>query len=592
MAFWKLELAGLGAFLLLWRGWRLRRVAAEIGAIAFAGGAYIVGWLLVPMAWVIAALPWTWWVVVGVLRGRRRPLRMIGGGAFFGWLVGCGLHPESAAVVIGSAVLAGLLLHPRRWPRLALTVVVAAVVTLALAWPTLGYIGASEKRHVLASESPNSQRPPLTLRWAAVRQLVVPMVHGHPGRGDWRGPYPYSVVAAGVGGLALGLIVVGRPRRRRRRVVWAAAANLIFAAVLVYRLPPLDALLVRLPPIDSMTLPRFGVLLAWGFALLSALAVDGALSGRRRSGGWLAAATGAVAVVAMVSVPWQLAAIDFLLIVLTVLAFAVAHVLVNRAGWLAPLVAVELALYGLGINPIASPSDRLPLPQLVERLVALQEAAGGRVLGLGGMLPANLASRYGLADLRSYDPLRPRPYVRMMVALGDENPILGGALRRTPAGLSGAWSVRFLVTPPVAEATGWERVWSDDSGAIWRNPRWLPEVRIAGRVVEVSEEEGWRILMEDGIDFATEAVVRDLGIEVAAQARELVGFDFGASKILATVRCDGPCLLVVARPWAPGWQAQVDGESRGVVRANLAGLGVVVPAGHHDVELSYNPWRW
>jgi uncharacterized membrane protein YfhO len=58
------------------------------------------------------------------------------------------------------------------------------------------------------------------------------------------------------------------------------------------------------------------------------------------------------------------------------------------------------------------------------------------------------------------------------------------------------------------------------------------------------------------------------------------------------VRCDGPCLVVAARPWAPGWRALVDGRPALLVRANLAGLGVVVPAGEHGVELDYNPWRW
>jgi len=561
MAFWKLELAGLGAFLLLRRGRRLRWAAAAVGSLA-------------------------------ALRGRHRVGRTIAAGAALGWLLGCGLNPETAAIVVGSAVLAGAVLHPGRWRRLVVMLMVAAPVTLALAWPTLSYIVESQKFWDLRVHKPNLERPETMMRINAVQQLVVPMAHGHPGRGDWRAPYPQAAVATSVGGLALGLLVVGRTRRRHRRWVWATAANLAFAAVVVYRLPPLDALLVRLPPISSMTLPRFAVLLTWGLALLSAFAIDGAIGGRRRIWAWPAAATAAVVVAAVMSSPWRLATIDCLLIGLTVLAFAAASKLVDRPGWLAPLVAVELALYGLGINPTASPSDRLPRPQLVKRLVALQEAAGGRVLGLGGVFPANLASRYGLVDLRSYDPLRPRPYVRMMVALGDENPVLGGALRRTPAGLSGAWSVRFLVTPPAAEATGWERVWSDDSGAIWRNPRWLPELRIAGRVVEAGGDEGWRILMEDGIDFATEAVVRDSGIDIAASDRELVDFDLGASRILATVRCDGPCLLVVARPWAPGWRAQVDGESCGVVRANLAGLGVAVPAGQHDVELSYNPWRW
>ena len=64
------------------------------------------------------------------------------------------------------------------------------------------------------------------------------------------------------------------------------------------------------------------------------------------------------------------------------------------------------------------------------------------------------------------------------------------------------------------------------------------------------------------------------------------------SRITAEVICDGPCLLVVARPWAPGWKATVDHQATALVRANLAGIGTVVPPGRHQVTLHYNPWAW
>jgi hypothetical protein len=392
--------------------------------------------------------------------------------------------------------------------------------------------------------------------------------------------------------LAIGLLAAGRTHRRQSSVVLAAAANLCFAAIIVYRLPPVDALLVRLPPIDSMTLPRFAVLLAWSLALLTACAVHGAITGSRRSWHWSAGATGGVAMLALFSAPWLLASIDLFLVVVTVVAVAGARLLVDRPVWLAPLVAVELALYAIGINPVADPADRLPRPPLVERLIELEASEGGRVLGVGGMLPANLASRYGISDLRSYDPLRPLPFVMMMKALGDPNPGLGGPLQRAPAGLTGAWSVRFLVAPPefVASA-GWQPVWQAGGGSIWRNQRWLPEVRVVGRTVAANGDEGWRILTGGGFDFESMSVVPSAGIDVAAGATELVEVAVEAARIQATVQCDGPCLLVVARPWAPGWRVEVDGAKTELVRANLAGMGAAVPAGKHEVVLEYDPWR-
>jgi hypothetical protein len=592
MAFWKLELAGLGAFLLFWRAWRLRQPAAAVGAVAFAGGAYLVGWLLVPLSWVAASLPWLWWWATAVTRRRFRPWSVVGLGLACGWLMGGGLHPETAMIAVGSALVAGFVFHPRRWRRLVVVVVVSVSIAVALAWPTLGAIGGSEKSEWLRTERPNHHRPALSMRIDAVQQLVLPMVNGHPGRGDWQPSYPYPAAAVGIGGLALAAIVAGRVRRRYAAHRCAALVGLAAAAVLMYRVPPLDSLLVRVPPLSHMTLPRFGVLVVWGLAVWSALAVDGALVGRVRRFLWRAAAVLMLAAVALLAAPWRLAPFDLGLVGLTILAAASFGSVVRRPRWLAPMVAAELVLYAVGINPIAARADSLPRPQMVERLVDLQKKHGGRVMGLSGVFPANLAARYGLEDLRSYDPVRPRPYVRLMQLMGDPRPVLGGPLRSAPPRLCGAWSVRFLATPPGQHPAGWQPVWQGHGGRLWQNPFWLPEVRLAKRAVRAEGQAGWRLLADESLDFETEAVVPPDTPKVLAKHVALEHLELQSAKVRAEVRSDGPCLLVVARPWVPGWRARVDGEPAPLARANLAGLGVVVPSGQHQVELRYNPWSW
>jgi hypothetical protein len=48
-------------------------------------------------------------------------------------------------------------------------------------------------------------------------------------------------------------------------------------------------------------------------------------------------------------------------------------------------------------------------------------------------------------------------------------------------------------------------------------------------------------------------------------------------------------LLVFTRSWDPGWTALVDGEPVPTLRAQLALLAVVVPAGEHRLEIAYRP---
>ena len=587
MAWWKIECAGLGAFLFL-SSWRLRWRAAALGALAYAGSAYQVAWLLVPLAWVTATLPWLWWLVVSALKRRAGRHLVVITGVACGWLLGCGLHPETAVIVIGSAFMAGLILHPRRWTRVVAAAALMVVIALVMAWPTVGYINASARTEVTRNQHPNREGPPLLWKGLAARQLLVPAINGHPGRGDWRAPFQHAPAATGIGGLALALLVAGRVRRRHRRLLWAALGCLGVAAVLFYRVPPIDWLLVRLPPFDRMTLPRFAALVPWGLAVWAALAADGVLRGLRRWWGWVAAPVG-LTILVVLSRPLQLESADHALVLLTVAAAAAAPVLISRPGLAVFAVAAELALYAIGINPVAASTDRLPRTEVVERLRTFQAAEGGRVMGLGGVLPANLAGRYDIPDLRAYDPLRPAPLARLFSTLGAADPVLGGAVRRAPAGLCGWWSVRFLIAREDASVPGWDRIWYDRSGSLWSNPRWLPEMGVVGRTVV----GGWGLIAADAVNFENTAVLPEgEDAVVGAESVGLEVLEIRGDRARAKVECEGPCLVTLARPWAPGWKAAVDGATAEIVRANLAGLGVVVPAGMHDVEFTYHPWGW
>jgi hypothetical protein len=147
--------------------------------------------------------------------------------------------------------------------------------------------------------------------------------------------------------LALVLIVAGRVRGRFRRHRWAVWACLGLGAVLLYRLPPLDSLLVSVPPISSMTLPRFGMLVAWGLAVWAALAVDGALRGRIRGPAWRLAMAAVVAAVALSGMPWRLVPVDLGLVLLTIVGAVVSGSLLR---WPA----------ALGCTPSVSTRSRHP----------------------------------------------------------------------------------------------------------------------------------------------------------------------------------------------------------------------------------------
>jgi hypothetical protein len=591
MAFWKLEIAGLGAFLFLYGALRLRWLAAAVGGIGWAGTPYLVGWLLVPLAWAVASLPWLWLGLWRVM-GRRARWWSIGGlGVVFGWLMGAGLHPETTAIVCGSALLVALLLHPRRFNRVIVIAGIAAVVAAALAWPTLRYIPSSSRVSIVGEGESNLSGLPWSMQRDLARQIVVPASMGHPGRRDWRPEYPYSAGAAGVGGALLALLAAGRIRRRYRVVALAAGGCAALGLVLLVRIPPLDALLVRIPPLSQMTIPRFAVLIPWGLVVLAALAFDGALRGRRRSIGFRIVPAVVVAVVALLAAPFGLAPVDSALVAASVAA-AVAVAFLGRFGLVPALVMAELAVLAIGINPVASTADRLPRPPLLERLAELEAVRACRVIGVGRFLIPNLASRYGLRDFRAADPLRPEPFARLMGVLGEPPAVLGGPIQRAPAGLCGAWGVGLAVVPPGRQLPGWQREYSDADGSIWSNALLLPEVRVVGEAITEPEDRARLSDLLDQLDFKRTALVDAGAAPIAAVSTTLEIGLRDSTRVETVTECDGPCLVVVAQPWAPGWQAWVDGRRVPVVRTNVAGLGLVAPEGRHSVELAYHPWNW
>jgi hypothetical protein len=381
--------------------------------------------------------------------------------------------------------------------------------------------------------------------------------------------------------------------------VAAAAACLLVPGILLFRLGPLGDLLVHVPPLDRMTLPRFAALIPWALALLAALSVD-ALERtpvRRWYASWgILAGCGLLAAIELPP-----PAADRMLVGVSVLAAAAAAVLVQlrsvRA--LPTLVAVELAVLAVGINPPAAHRDRVPDLPVLHRLVDRAERRPGRVAGVEGALRANVAGRYGLEDLRAFDPVRPLPLARLHAVLGADDPVLPGPLRHAPPRLLGAWSVRYLLAPiGWAAPSGWQPVDIGSGVQVLSNAFWQPEVRVVGRAARRTDAELIAELARDPGWLARAAAVPPGAVqEIAASRVELeLAAEPTAHRVAAQVTCDGPCLLVAARSWTPGWSATVDGRSVELVRANLAGLGVRVPPGQHQVELVYHPYggalRW
>lgn len=585
MAAWKFEIAGLGTFLLL-RRVCLLPAAAATGALAYAFGLYTVSWLVVPLAWVVAAAPWAFGLLIGALRGRRGEAACLA--LLLGVLAGWSTHPETAAfLALSVAVFAATVSwgRLRRLRRVLLPAFLAVLVAALGALPTILTVADSSKAAWMSAR-PRYPAEGVSgadrLRAAAL--LLVPWRDGQPHAGTWRRPFPNAAVALGVGTTPVLLILLGRFRRRHRRLGVALGAVGVGAACLAYQIPGIAHLAARFPVLGLMTWSRCGFLVSFAIASLGALAADAWLRAPRRRRLIAAAAALQVAVLALgVTSGHPRAALGMSAWLPAALSGA-SPLLPLCGGWALPAATLVGAwLDGAEVLPVSQGTGR-GLPEALQVL-----RGGGRVVVTGETaFPANLLARAGAADLRANDPVRSCSLARLHHALGSPGEDLPGPVTAPWPGLSGAWGVRWLVLPGETDidtsAVGWVPFSSDQRWRVLANPRALPVLRIvSGSVPPPAQASAeWDLL-----DFS-EVVLADEATQRAGRGHAVV-IESRPWRWRASVEAEGPVLAVLHVPAARGWRVWLDGSPARCEVVDLAAMGVEVPGGVHEVRWQYEP---
>jgi hypothetical protein len=593
MAVWKLELAALGGFLFL-RRLRLLPAAAAVGSLAYAFGLFSLSWSVSPVTWVTATTPWAFWLLVGALRGS--PRAGAGLAVVMGVIAGWSVNPESAAFLCLGIAVAGVVLalgRLRRVRRLVIPLLLGSAVAGVGALPTFMTVVDSPK---LAHMTAGAQYPSPGVSWAlrarVASLLLTPWRYGDPAENTWSQPFPAAPVSLGIGCVALTCLFGGAPRRRLRRWVAALGTVGVLAAVLVWQIPGIGHALARVPVLNATVWVRAGFLVSFVLAMLAGAGADAVLRRGRRTRFTVAAVLVQIAVVVLALTAQNGQARRHSLEVgwLPALAVGLAPTLSAAGGVMLPaLVLAETCIVGADVLPGSVESPGNSEPAITRELRRRVTAEGGRILGLGSALPANLGARLGFADLRSHSPVRPLALARLHLALGARGMDLPGPVTTPWGGVAGCWGARWLATPPEgvegAVATGWQEVYRDRSGRLYRNGRALPAIRVATQVVASPSDPsdgGW-----EGVDFATTAVT-DAKLTLGGGGLLNVTEDRPWLHT-ANVRASGTVLALLHAPHAPGWHASLDGRMAEIVDANLGAMGVVVPEGDHTVRWEYAP---
>ncbi len=632
--------AGVGGHLLAGRLVGDARAAAVAG-VAVALGGFMFAHLghqaiIATFAW----LPWVLWALDRLVE-RIDPMRVLVAALALGMCVVAG-HPQMlvlTALTAGCWTLARVALDRppgRPWWRplsaLALTGVAGAAVGAVHLLPVLAVLGATD-RSALAFEDATS----LSFELSHTPLYLFPYLFGGVGPdGPFAGPYrglgSRTELGVYVGAAALGLAAAGFTRWRRHPptmalVVAAAAIGLITLGAVT----PLAGLVHATPVLGEMRAwARYGAVVGLAVAVLAAHGVAHLLSSdrteRRRAAAIAAVVPGVMFVFAVIAPHvvtfrvYRSPGAGMLLALAVPLAFAAvvpaAMALVSRRA------VVWVALLAVGLDLVVSYGwwydwrRDAPDPAVVEAMVTgrtsdpratVHDADGGidRVMFVGvdvnAMRPwvAPGSDLVGIRHVNGYDPLIPAEYADAAADMDYTGAVLapeevwrdGGAL------LHRLRVTTVLVDPataplPPADLLG-EGVPVPASRLVRHTLEpVLPDAFVAGHVVEVDGDEAAAAATSSPPGLFGSTVVVDGCTSCAAidgTGGGTATARFGANRVTASVRADGPSMLVVSQAHFPGWAATVNGDPADVVRIDGLVTGVPVPRGESNVVLHYEP---
>ena len=622
----KALVAGIGTYgLMLTIG--MRRWPALVGGWCFPLAGFLTVWLNFPLSAAAVWLPAGMWSVAALL---QRP-RGWGGpalAALVGLMLVSGHLETSAHVLLGMGMFglwSWLATHRGRvWQAHPATGAAATGLALALGLvlgaaqvlPTLDYVRSSHRLQLRRQFQTERDYARDSLRWEAVR-LAFPLLGGteQPGSRPLSATGLHESGANGYVGVTFILLIpIGLSAGWRRSETWLWLFLVLWFAAPMFRIPGLrwwD----HLPPFHLAANSRALLLSGWGILILGVRGLDslGDRTRRRPVGVFLSCGLATIFLLGLLAAlldpltfrhsappttwPWFR---EHLIQSIVATALGLLGLLVwtcfpsGRRGaqvGLGLLAVGELLATARGLNPQVDPATFYPENAVCRFLT--EHVGDGRICGLWGALPPNLAMAYGLRDIRGYDAVDPDPYVELILSLrGHFGPphALTWQLSCGPSPVLDLLGVRYFITPmPRAEFGPVVR--RLDGKWLYANPKALPRAFIPRRAALVSNSvERLRRLSAVSYDPRAEVLISAASRLPEGAMNGFVSIETETpGRVVLVVNCAMAAVVVLADRWDAGWAVEIDSRPAESLQANHALRAVVVPPGAHRIIWTYRP---
>src|SRR5216684_1891408 len=585
--------------------------AALVGAAAWAFCMFLVFFL----DWVITpANVWFPLVLLGVRRMVRAPgLRPMGILTVAFSMMLLNGHPESALHIVAvGLVWAAAELWRVRFRGMTRSIplaiaggVLALAITAIYMLPIVEAIPQTSEHRFRENVFAHARRsgPPAEVMQRLLRQFV-PFIIGEPQR-EWRprdnelNVIPESMY---VGSAALSLAVFGLWRSRWRGK-WLALVLALFGIAVGIQLPPFGDLLAKLPLFDIALNERLILAAALGLCILAALGVDAIINepnGRRPA----LAALGVFLFLLGLCVylypgmrahrltTGYLYGAMALLLVPPVLIAAACFLRRPAALGLALLIIVagERTLQSGDFNPTLSARMFYPAVPLFSHLQHSDDPY--RIVGVGDVLPPNIATMYEMEDVREYSAMTFTANYDLQLLWSAHQPVWSNRVDDLTAPFLSLMNVRYafadgsLVPPPQ-----WSFVAADRGTQLLENQNVLPRVFIPREVTIGDNPFIWEGILKER-DFGSRGWIVVPGESPRQEPNgsgSLTVRREGMGALAIRSHLDSNAWVVVSETAWKGWRAYVDEKPAKLRTADGMFLAMYLPAGDHDVRLIYWP---
>jgi hypothetical protein len=593
----------------------LREIAcSERAALVGAAAWTFCGFLVFFLDWVITPVNvWFPLVLLGVRRMVRTPgLRAMSILTLAFSMMLLNGHPESALhiVAVGLVWAAAELWRvrfrgaTRSIPLAIASGVLALAITAIYMLPIVEAIPQTSEHRFRENVFAHAKRSgtPDVVKQRLLRQFV-PFIVGEPQR-EWRprenelNVIPESMYA---GSAALSLAVFGLWRSRWRGK-WLVLALALLGIAVGIQLPPFGDLLAKLPLFDIALNERLILVSALGLCILAALGVDAIASeptGRRPA----LAALGVFLFLLMLCVclypgmrargltaGYLYGAIAFLLVP-PILVAAVCSPRRPAAVAFALLLIVtgERTLQSADFNPTLPARMFYPAVPLFSHLQHSDDPY--RIVGVGNVLPPNVATMYQMEDVREYSAMTFTANYDLQLLWSAHQPVWSNRVDDLTAPFLSLMNVRYAFAEGSAVPPHWSFVAADRGTQLLENQNVLPRAFIPRAVTIGDNPFIWEGILKEK-DFGARGWIVVPGESPRQEPNgsgSLTVRREGMGALSIRSHLDTNAWVVVSETAWKGWRAHVDGEPAKLRIADGMFLAMYLPAGDHDIRLTYWP---